>query len=108
MSESNRRPRAIQWGVGQVGVAALRTLISDVTDVITRTHGAKPHLTGILSGFLRSPMCQPDDITDAVLWLAGDESKFVTVNAIAVDGGNSQYWPGSPCGTIPAVTRSDS
>ena len=30
---------------------------------------------------------QPEDIANAALWLAGDESSFVTGQAIVVDGG---------------------
>ena len=36
-------------------------------------------------------IAEPDDIADAVLWLASDESKFVTAAAIPVDGGTTQY-----------------
>jgi NAD(P)-dependent dehydrogenase (short-subunit alcohol dehydrogenase family) len=36
-------------------------------------------------------IAEAGDIADAVLWLASDESKFVTAAAIPVDGGTTQY-----------------
>lgn len=73
------------------GSTATAMASGSMSDVITRTHGAHPHLTSMLSGLLPHPMCQPSDIADAVLWLASDESRFVTSAAIPVDGGNIQY-----------------
>jgi NAD(P)-dependent dehydrogenase (short-subunit alcohol dehydrogenase family) len=32
-------------------------------------------------------IAQPDDIADAVAWLASDESKFVTASEVSVDLG---------------------
>lgn len=34
---------------------------------------------------------QPGDVSNAVLYLASDESKWVTGHALAVDGGLTQY-----------------
>ena len=50
-----------------------------------------PQLSSMLSGFLPLGICEAGDIADAVLWLASDESKFVTAAAIPVDGGTTQY-----------------
>lgn len=36
------------------------------------------------------PIADPDDIADAVLWLAGDGSKTVTGSQVALDQGNSK------------------
>ena len=63
----------------------------DMVTEIGRTMQANPQLSGMLSGFLPEGICGPQEIADAVLWLACDESKFVTAAAIAVDGGSSQY-----------------
>ncbi len=73
------------------GPTATAMASGDMTDVINRTHGAHPHLTGMLSGLLPDSTCQSPDIADAVLWLAGDESRFVTSAAVPVDAGNTQY-----------------
>jgi NAD(P)-dependent dehydrogenase (short-subunit alcohol dehydrogenase family) len=50
-----------------------------------------PQLSNMLFSFLPEGICEPQDIADAVLWLASDESRFVTAAAIAVDGGTTQY-----------------
>lgn len=49
-----------------------------------------PNLTGMLGQWFEGSM-QPRQISDAVLWLASDESPWVTGHALAVDGGMSQY-----------------
>ena len=45
----------------------------------------------MLTPFLPTWAAQPEDIADAVCWLASDESKLVTAQAISVDQGSSQY-----------------
>jgi NAD(P)-dependent dehydrogenase (short-subunit alcohol dehydrogenase family) len=45
----------------------------------------------MLTPFLPSWVAQPEDIADAVCWLASDESRFVTGQAISVDQGSTQY-----------------
>jgi NAD(P)-dependent dehydrogenase (short-subunit alcohol dehydrogenase family) len=45
----------------------------------------------MLTGFLPEGIAEPNAIADAVLWLASDESTFVTAAAIPVDGGTTQY-----------------
>jgi SDR family mycofactocin-dependent oxidoreductase len=50
-----------------------------------------PRLTGMLTNSLPYDVAQPADISNAVLYLASDESRFVTALAMTVDGGNSQY-----------------
>jgi NAD(P)-dependent dehydrogenase (short-subunit alcohol dehydrogenase family) len=63
----------------------------DMVAEIGRTMESHPQLSNMLSGFLPEGICEPQDIADAVLWLASDESRFVTAAAIAVDGGTTQY-----------------
>jgi SDR family mycofactocin-dependent oxidoreductase len=58
---------------------------------IGRTIESYPQLGNMLLGFLPMGICAAEDIADAVLWLASDESKFVTAAAIPVDGGTTQY-----------------
>ena len=63
----------------------------DMASEIGRTIESRPQLGSMLTGFLNEGMCDTADIADAVLWLASDESKFVTAAAIPVDGGTTQY-----------------
>ncbi|NTY58091.1 mycofactocin-coupled SDR family oxidoreductase [Mycolicibacterium sphagni] len=46
-----------------------------------------PYLQGIHKPLLPEGIAQPEDIADAVAWLASDESKFVTASAVSVDLG---------------------
>jgi SDR family mycofactocin-dependent oxidoreductase len=48
-------------------------------------------LLNVLTPFLPTWVAQPEDIADAVCWLASNESKLVTAQAISVDQGSSQY-----------------
>lgn len=63
----------------------------DMVAEIGRTIESYPQLANQLLGFLPTGVCEAGDVADAVLWLAGDESKFVTAAAIPVDGGSTQY-----------------
>lgn len=63
----------------------------DMVGEIGRTIESYPQLANMLLGFLPMGICEANDISDAVLWLASDESKFVTAAAIPVDGGTVQY-----------------
>ncbi|MGF7119739.1 mycofactocin-coupled SDR family oxidoreductase [Rhodococcus sp. TAF43] len=46
-----------------------------------------PNFAPILT---EKPIADPDDISDAVLWLAGDGSKTVTASQVALDQGNTK------------------
>jgi SDR family mycofactocin-dependent oxidoreductase len=46
-----------------------------------------PHLQGMHKPLLPEGIAQPEDIADAVAWLASDESKFVTASTVSVDLG---------------------
>jgi SDR family mycofactocin-dependent oxidoreductase len=63
----------------------------DMVSEIGRTMESYPQLSNMLLGFLPMGICESNDIADAVLWLASDESRFVTAAAIPVDGGTVQY-----------------
>ena len=45
----------------------------------------------MLTPFLPNWVAEPEDIADAVCWLASDESRLVTAQAISVDQGSTQY-----------------
>jgi len=46
-----------------------------------------PHLRGMHKPLLPEGIAQPEDIADAVAWLASDHSRFVTASQISVDLG---------------------
>ena len=50
-----------------------------------------PQLAQMITPFLNNWAAEPEDIADAVCWLAGDESKNVTAAAISIDQGMTQY-----------------
>jgi len=50
-----------------------------------------PKLSHMLTPFLPNWAADPEDIADAVCWLASDESRNVTAAQIAVDQGSTQY-----------------
>ena len=52
---------------------------------------AHPALGPMLSNLLPIEMTEPVDISNAVLFLASDESQYVTSLAMTVDAGNTQY-----------------
>jgi len=62
-----------------------------MVDTLTKATETNPQLANVLTPFLPNWVAEPDDIADAVLWLASDESRNVTAAAIAVDQGSTQY-----------------
>jgi len=50
-----------------------------------------PQLSNVLTPFLPNWVAEPEDIADAVCWLASDESRNVTAAQIPVDQGSTQY-----------------
>lgn len=52
---------------------------------------ANPAVGGMLTTSHPNPLTSPRDQADAALFLASDESRFVTATALAVDAGNTQY-----------------
>ena len=45
----------------------------------------------MLTPFLPIYIAEPEDIADTVCWLASDDSKLITAQAISVDQGSTQY-----------------
>jgi SDR family mycofactocin-dependent oxidoreductase len=63
----------------------------DMVAKIGEVTETRPQLANMLTPFLPSWVAEPEDIADAVLWLAGDESRNVTAAGISVDQGSTQY-----------------
>jgi SDR family mycofactocin-dependent oxidoreductase len=52
---------------------------------------AHPHLAPIMANILPISLMQPEDVSHAVVFLASDESRYVTASAMTVDAGNTSY-----------------
>jgi SDR family mycofactocin-dependent oxidoreductase len=63
----------------------------EMVAAITSTAETNPQLANMLTPFLASWVAEPEDVADAVCWLASDESRNVTAAAIPVDQGSTQY-----------------
>jgi SDR family mycofactocin-dependent oxidoreductase len=63
----------------------------DMVAAVAKVTEANPQLANMLTPFLPSWVAQPEDIADAVCWLASDESRNVTAARISVDQGSTQY-----------------
>jgi SDR family mycofactocin-dependent oxidoreductase len=63
----------------------------EMVAAITSTTETNPQLANMLTPFLPSWVAEPEDVADAVCWLASDESRNVTAAAIPVDQGSTQY-----------------
>jgi SDR family mycofactocin-dependent oxidoreductase len=63
----------------------------DMIGAIGRTMETNPQLAHMITPFLPVWMAEPEDIANAVLWLASDESKLVTATAMSIDQGATQY-----------------
>jgi len=52
---------------------------------------SKPKLAPMFTNSLPVEVTQPVDISNAVLFLASDESRYVTALTFTVDAGNTQF-----------------
>ncbi|GFG66694.1 3-ketoacyl-ACP reductase [Mycobacterium kubicae] len=50
-----------------------------------------PTLNGMVTPFLPQWVVYPEDVAEAVCWLACDESRFITAALLPVDGGMAQF-----------------
>jgi len=55
-----------------------------------------PALNNMLTPFLPTYVAEPEDIADAVCWLASDESKLITAEALSVDQGSTKVLEQGP------------
>ncbi|EHI11196.1 mycofactocin-coupled SDR family oxidoreductase [Mycolicibacterium thermoresistibile] len=63
----------------------------EMVSALAATGESNPPLTQMITPFLPDWIAQVDDIADAAVWLASDESRFVTAAKIPVDMGSSQF-----------------
>ncbi|ORB32355.1 mycofactocin-coupled SDR family oxidoreductase [Mycolicibacterium parafortuitum] len=63
----------------------------DMVAALGKAMETNPQLQNMMTPFLPTWAVEPEDIADAVCWLAGDESKFVTASAISIDQGSTHY-----------------
>lgn len=79
--------------VNSVHPGAVNTLMGsgDMIGALGRALETYPQLAQMVTPFLPAWAAEPEDIADAVCWLASDESKNVTAAAISIDQGMTQY-----------------
>lgn len=73
-------PTGVNTPMGTLGGGAFGPLLE-----------AHPKLGGMLANLLPIEITEPVDQSNAVLWLASDESRYVTSLELTVDAGNTQY-----------------
>ncbi|WP_280425233.1 mycofactocin-coupled SDR family oxidoreductase [Nocardia carnea] len=63
----------------------------DMISALTAATETNPQLAHMITPLLPAWVAEADDVADAVSWLAGDDSRFVTAAQIPVDLGATQY-----------------
>ncbi len=63
----------------------------DMAAAIGKVMETNPQLSNMLTPFLPTWVAEPEDVADAVCWLASDESRLVTAAEFPVDQGSTQY-----------------
>lgn len=58
---------------------------------IEQTNAANPRLAGMGMTFVNQFVAEAEEISNAVAFLASDESKFITAESISVDGGAQHF-----------------
>src|SRR5580692_6064308 len=76
---------------GKKGIRANTILPGLVLTDAVRAHLKEEMLASLSKATLTPSVGQPDDIADVVVFLASDESRYITGQMIAVDGGMSAH-----------------
>ncbi|PPJ25766.1 SDR family mycofactocin-dependent oxidoreductase [Nocardia nova] len=63
----------------------------DIQSVLGAAIADNPRLGAMFTNLLPVDSTEPEDVADAVLYLASDESKYVTAHELAVDAGVTQF-----------------
>jgi NAD(P)-dependent dehydrogenase (short-subunit alcohol dehydrogenase family) len=79
--------------VNSVHPGAVNTLMGsgDMIGSLGRAIETYPQLAQMITPFPPTWAAEPEDIADAVCWLASEESKNVTAAAISIDQGMTRY-----------------
>jgi NAD(P)-dependent dehydrogenase (short-subunit alcohol dehydrogenase family) len=76
---------------GKKGIRANTILPGLVLTDAVRAHLKESMLASLGNAVLTRSVGQPEDIADVVVFLASDESRYITGQMIAVDGGMSAH-----------------
>ena len=68
----------------------------DMVSAVASANETVPTMANVLTPFLPNWVAEPEDIADAVCWLASDESRYVTGQQIRVDAGALLKFPDGP------------
>jgi SDR family mycofactocin-dependent oxidoreductase len=63
----------------------------DMQAVLGAAMATNPRLAGMFTNLLPVEVTQPEDVADTVLFLASDESRYVTAHEMAVDAGVTEF-----------------
>ena len=63
----------------------------DMIAAMGKVMESNPQLQNMMTPFLPNWMAEPEDIADAVLFLASDESKLITATQMSIDQGSTSY-----------------
>lgn len=66
------------------------TTMGEMGDLLPPLLEKNPKMEGLITNSLPIDATQPQDQSNAVLFLASEESRYVTAHALAVDAGNTQ------------------
>jgi NAD(P)-dependent dehydrogenase (short-subunit alcohol dehydrogenase family) len=57
------------------------------TGMLNRFTGTTENKTGLISGVPMKRVAEPEEIAEAILFLASDKASYITGTSLAVDGG---------------------
>jgi SDR family mycofactocin-dependent oxidoreductase len=79
--------------VNSIHQTAVRTGMATggMEETMSRAVERMPRLGPMFTNLLDIAMLEPEDVAEAVLFLASDESKFITAHELAVDAGVSEF-----------------
>lgn len=63
----------------------------DMVGQLEKVGGSNPPLNLMGSTFLEETYAEPEEISNAVAFLASDESKFITAEQLSIDGGSQHF-----------------